>query len=318
MTIQLRTARAWRRATTVLVAAGALGLPVRAGSTADRSAPQASTRQPSSVVSTAPIAPVEGPSTLHHLGLTIEQSSMGWAGQWSGAPSTIASDTEPGPRSEPPGGPFVLTGADLYRVSCRACHKPDGTGAPPEIHSLIGPVQATSARWMADGMRARGRPVDAAFIRELTTANEADLRKRLRQGGHNMPAFGQITDQEYAVLRPYLDELAGIPNVKTAGTIKEPADRVGELIVMGTCHICHDATEATSRPTTVLSGAIPALASLTHTKTFGDFVKKVREGAPVPLSSGGVSSRGRMPVFVYFTPPEVAAAYSYLMTYPPR
>lgn len=270
------------------------------------------------VVSTAPITPVEGPSTLHHLGLSIEQSSMGWAGQWSASP-TMPAEVVPPPASEPPGGPFVLSGADLYRISCRSCHKPDGTGAPPEINSILSPVRAASLQFMVGEMKARGRPVDAAMMRQLTTANEADLRTRLRQGGHNMPAFGQISDQEYAVLRPYLDDLAGVkPRRAGPKTIAEPADRVGELIVKGTCHICHDATTFAQRPTTVLSGVIPALANMPHEKTFADFVKKVREGSPVPLSAGGVSSRGRMPVFSYLTEREVASAYSYLSTYPPR
>ena len=270
------------------------------------------------VVATTPITPVEGPSTLHHLGLTIEQSSMGWAGQWSASPS-LPAEAVPPPALEPPGGPFTLSGADLYRISCRSCHKPDGTGAPTEINSILSPVRAASFQYMVDEMKAHGRPVDPAMIRQLTTANEADLRTRLRQGGHNMPAFGQISDQEYAVLRPFLDDLAGVkPRKAGPPTISEAPDRVGELIVKGTCHICHDATTFAQRPTTVLSGVIPALASMPHEKTFADFVKKVREGAPVPLSSGGVSSRGRMPVFSYLTEREVASAYSYLSTYPPR
>jgi mono/diheme cytochrome c family protein len=270
-------------------------------------------------VPTTPITPVEGPSTLHHLGLTIEQTSMGWAGQWSGPPPNVSASTDAASQSEPAGGPFVLSGADLYRVSCRSCHKPDGTGTENEIHSLIGPVQATSFQWMADSMRARGRSVDAAFIRQLTTANESDLRARLRQGGHNMPAFGQISDQEYRVLRPYLDQLAGVRTTASGPrTIAEPPNRVGELIVKGTCHICHDAVQPNQAPTTVLSGVIPSLASMTQLKTFAGFVHKVDEGAPVPLGVPGVVSRGRMPVFSYLTEAEVAAAYSYLSTYPPR
>jgi len=138
----------------------------------DRQSPR-STRP--SVVSTVPISPVEGPSTLHHLGLTIEQTSMGWAGQWS-PPHRPQSEAEAALRSEPAGGPFVLTGADLYRVSCRGCHKADGTGAPPEIHSLVGPVRSASAQWMTADMKARGRDLGAAFIKQLTTATEADLK----------------------------------------------------------------------------------------------------------------------------------------------
>jgi mono/diheme cytochrome c family protein len=265
------------------------------------------------------ISPVEGPSTLHHLGLTIEETSMGWAGQWSAPFPVPQSAADAGTRSEPSGGPFVLTGADLYRISCRACHKADGTGAPPEIHSLIGPVQSASVQWMTADMKARGRDLGAAFIRQLTTATEADLRTRLRQGGHNMPSFGQISEKEYAVLRPYLDELAGLTPAKSPRrTIAEPSDRVGELVVKGTCHICHDATQATPRPTTVLSGVIPALASFANGKTGDDFVHKVQAGAPVPLGASGVMSRGRMPVFDYLTEQEVAAAYSYLRTYKPR
>jgi mono/diheme cytochrome c family protein len=309
----------WRTAGAVLVMAGALAMPIRAHDAAAPRDRQTKTPNRSTVVSTVPITPVEGPSTLHHLGLTIEESSMGWAGQWSPPFSAPQSAADARLRSEPAGGPFVLTGADLYRISCRACHKADGTGAPPEVHSLVGPVQSASVQWMTADMKARGRDLGAAFVKQLTTATEADLRTRLRQGGHNMPSFAQISDQEYAVLRPYLDELAGVPSAKTGPrSITEPADRVGELVVKGTCHICHDATQANQRPTTVMSGVIPSLASFPSGKTGGDFVHKVKAGAQVPLSAGGVMSRGRMPVFDYLTEPEVASAYSYLMTYRPR
>lgn len=306
--------RGWQMAGAMLLVASALGLPIKAS---DGQRPDRQTKKPerSAVASTVAITPVQGPSTLHHLGLTIEQSSMGWAGQWS-PPAAAA---ESGARSEPAGGPFELAGADLYRISCRACHKADGTGAPPEINSILGPVRSASVQWMTADMKARGRDLGAGFIKQLTTATEADLRTRLRQGGHNMPSFEQISEQEYAVLRPYLDKLAGVPATRPEGrTIVEPADRVGELVVKGTCHICHDATQPNQQPTTVLSGVIPALASFPSGKTGGDFVHKVKAGAQIPLSVGGVMSRGRMPVFDYLTEPEVAAAYSYLMTYRPR
>src|SRR5581483_6625045 len=154
------------------------------------------------------VTPVEGPSTLHHLGLAIEGSTMGWAGQWSPPPSLASPDQS---RTDDTGrGTFVLSGADLYRISCRACHKADGSGAPPEINSLIGPVQAASVSWMTQRMKALGRPTDPAFIRQLTSGTEADLRKRLKVGGHNMPSFDHLSDGEIAVLRPYLDQMAGV------------------------------------------------------------------------------------------------------------
>lgn len=265
---------------------------------------------------TEEVTPVAGPSTLHHLRRQIEASSMGWGGQWSLPPNLVTP-----PRRRDGGGAedFVVSGADLYRISCRACHRPDGTGTPPEINSIIGPVQAASAQWMTDRMKAMGRPVDRAFIRELTSGTEADLRKRFKMGGHDMPSFDHLTDDEINALRPYLDQLAGLPGAEGRQRyISEPAARVGELIVKGTCHICHDATGPETAPTTVLSGIIPPLSSMPHQKTFSEFVQKVREGTPIALGSGDVSSRGRMPVFNYLTEREAAAAYSYLSLYPPK
>ncbi|HTK30000.1 MAG TPA: cytochrome c [Vicinamibacterales bacterium] len=262
----------------------------------------------------AEVTPVSGVSTLHHLHRAIEGSTMGWDGQWSSPPSAVAAS-----RSTKVGDDFVLSGADLYRISCRACHKPDGSGAPPEINSILGPVQAASAPWMTERMKAMGRPVDRSFIRDLTSNTEADLRKRLKTGGHDMPSFGHLSEAEIAVLRPYLDQLAGLPaSEKRQRSLAEPAARVGELIVKGTCHICHDATAFTTAPTTVLSGVIPPLGSMPRQKTFSDFVRKVSVGMPIPLGTPGVSSRGRMPVFSYLSEEEAGAAYSYLSLYPPR
>jgi len=266
----------------------------------------------------ATATPVQGPSTLHHLGLTIEQSSLGWNGQWSPPPSMVPSGSDASVRSEPPGGPFVVSGADLYRISCRACHRADGTGAPPEINSILGPVRAASVAWMTARMKGLGRPADPVLIRQLTASTEADLRKRFETGGHNMPAFGYLSDDEIRVLRVYLDELAGLGGPARLPTLTEPSTRVGELLVKGTCHICHDATHPGQVPTQVMNGVIPSLQSMTQNKTFAAFVRKVREGSRVPLGSADVSSRGRMPVFNYLTEPEVSAAYAYLMAFPPR
>jgi mono/diheme cytochrome c family protein len=261
------------------------------------------------------VTPVTGPSTLHHLHRTIEGSSMGWGGQWS-PPANLV--TPPRPRTSAKAD-FMLSGADLYRISCRPCHRPDGSASPPEIGSIIGPVQAASAQWMTDRMKAMGRPADRAFIRELTAGTEADLRKRFKAGGHDMPSFDHLSDDEINALRPYLDQMAGLPGAEARQKyISEPSARVGELIAKGTCHICHDATGPENTPTTVLSDIIPPLSSMPHQKSLSDFVRKVREGAPIPLGAGGVSSRGRMPVFDYLTEDEVASAYSYLSRYPPK
>jgi mono/diheme cytochrome c family protein len=265
------------------------------------------------------VTPVEGPSTLHHLGLSIEHSSMGWSGQWGSPPSNIQSPPARLPHAEDIPGRFVLSGADMYRVSCRACHKQDGSGGPPEINSIIGPVQSASILWMTKRMKEMGRTVSPSFIRELTSGTDADLQKRLKVGGHNMPSFAHLSDEEIRVLRPYLDELAKVPGAeRPERQITEPAARVGELIVKGTCHICHDAIGSDDKPTTVLSDVIPSLASIPRQKTAKQFIQKIREGAPIPLSAGGVASRGRMPVFNYLTDAEAASAYAYLIAYPPK
>jgi hypothetical protein len=49
-----------------------------------------------------------------------------------------------------------------------------------------------------------------------------------------------------------------------------------------------------------------------------DFVDKVRRGAAVVMGDVPFHYRGRMPVFSYLRDEEVAAAYLYLSTYPPR
>lgn len=272
--------------------------------------------EPGAPMDRVAITPVAGPSTLRHLGLTIEQSSMGWTGQFAptATPPPITRFAGEGELTRP----FVMTGADLYRVSCRACHKADGSGAPPEINSILGPVRSASLEWETERMKERGGTVDAKFVKDLASQSEADLLKRLRSGGHNMPSFDHLSDEEIPVLRGYLDELAGLPQAAhEQRRLTVPVVRVGELIVKGTCHICHDATlPGASTPTTVLSGVIPPIARMAHQKTIYEFVQKVTKGAPIPLSAGGVSSRGRMPVFSYFSERETAAAYLYLIMYP--
>jgi len=265
------------------------------------------------------VTPVAGPSTLHHLGLSIDRSSMGWDGQLGAPPINVPTQAPPPARAENPAGNFALSSADLYRVSCRACHKPDGSGVPHEINSIIGPVQSASVEWTTARMRERGRPVDPKFVRKLTSLTEADLQQRLKVGGHNMPSFAHLSDEETRVLRPYLDALASVPGAeRRQQQISEPAIRVGELIVKGTCHICHDATGPDIRPAIVKSGDIPALAAIPHEQTFAQFVQTVRVGVSVQVSARSESSKRRMPVFNYLSEEEVAAAYSYLIAYPPK
>jgi len=44
----------------------------------------------------------------------------------------------------------------------------------------------------------------------------------------------------------------------------------------------------------------------------------VTTGAPITMGTPPALYRGRMPVFAYLTQDEAAAAYLYLMLYPPK
>src|SRR6266487_1329913 len=147
------------------------------------------------------VTPVEGPSNLDRLGLTIETSAMGRTGEWGPPPQSPFAMAPPdvGYFERKP-GPVTLTGADLYHLNCQACHQADGSGVPPEINAIIGPVQATSARMMERRMRDMGRPITAAFARELAAGSMKDLHDRLKNGGQKMPSFGYLTPAEVNAL----------------------------------------------------------------------------------------------------------------------
>ncbi len=167
-------------------------------------------------------------------------------------------------------------------------------------------------------MKERGRPISAAFARELASGSSKDLLDRLKNGGQKMPSFGYLTDGEIRVLIGYLDVLAGVPGSGKTATVTEPAARVGELLMKGTCHICHDAAGTWPDPEEFLEGSIPPIAGFTAKKTVPEFIWKVRHGAPVVMGSLQLQYRGRMPVFDYLSDDEVASAYLYLMNHPPQ
>jgi len=68
----------------------------------------------------------------------------------------------------------------------------------------------------------------------------------------------------------------------------------------------------------LLQGVIPPLTALLAEKPVADFVTKARSGAPVMAGDPAFHYRGRMPVFPYLQDVEVAAAYMFLVDYPPR
>jgi mono/diheme cytochrome c family protein len=273
----------------------------------------------SAQISMSAVTPVQGPSNLERLGLSMESSGMGRTGQWGPAPTgdplPLASVTYSGNVA----GPTTLSGADLYRLDCQPCHQADGGGAPPEINAIIGPVQATSAVVMFERMKTMGRPITLPFAVQLANGSRKDLMDRLKNGGKKMPSFGHLEDREIRALTAYLELLAGVPGAaERQSVVTEPGLRVGELLVKGTCHICHSATGPWPDPEELLQGAVPPLGLLAKERAMNDVIRKVRHGTPVVMGRARVSYRGRMPVFEYLKDDEVSAAYMYLLIYPPE
>ncbi len=262
------------------------------------------------------VTPVQGPSWLEHLGRRMNDSSMGRMGVIGMLGPR--SQQQPAP-FKPLGSSLMVSGADLYRLSCRGCHGEHGEGVPPEINSMIDPIRATSTELILERMKKLGSPISAGTARHLASQSQNTLLQRIHNGGQDMPGFPQLTPTEVQALVAYLDLLAGIPNAESKQmTLDLPVDHVGEDLVKGTCHVCHAATGPNPNPQEIMQGAIPPLDVLTQRLDEQQFVQKVTAGRPIIMGELHLRYRGRMPVFSYLSPDQVAAAYLYLERYPPE
>ncbi len=212
----------------------------------------------------------------------------------------------------------ILRGSDLYRLNCQGCHGESGLGAPPEIGSVIDPVRATSTVLVAERMKKVGMVMSYRQTAELVSQSRDALLKRLHEGGQDMPSFHHLSEAEVRSLVAYLRQLAGVPGAeKEQVAIRESHDRIGELIVKSTCHICHGATGLNPTSTELFEGAIPPLSALPVRVNLAGLVQKVTRGAPVIMGTPSSVYRGRMPVFSYLSENEAADVYEYLTKYPP-
>jgi mono/diheme cytochrome c family protein len=262
------------------------------------------------------VTPVAGPSWLTHLGVSINRTYLGQgAGRYGPSP-----DRPPEPRTEALGvrRTIDLSGHDLYRLNCQACHGESGTGAPPEIKSVLGPVQGSSRALIQQHLQAEHDVTASADSKAASSQGRLAIVTRLHKGGARMPPRDYLQDQDVQVLFTYLTALAKTPDAQHPAVRTVSWARLGELTVKGTCHICHDAVGARPSGTAMLQGAIPPLESLLKNKSVADFVHKARSGDPVQMGNPGIFHRGRMPVFYYLKDEEIAAAYLYLATYPPK
>ena len=264
------------------------------------------------------VTPVAGPSWLNRLGLTYRDTSLGRGGATYGPPPT----QRPVPPSAAPltvGGPVVLNGADLYRLNCQSCHRAEGTGSPPEIKSVLGLVEGTSLELVRQHLQKEGTAAARSTARAQATRARTDLYQRIQKGGQRMPPLAHLQETDIDAIYAYLTELAGAPEAPPQPRQTTSWARLGEHVVKGTCHICHDAVgPRPSAEALLVKGTIPSFTTLLEDKPVADFVTKVRRGAPVTTTDPVFHYRGRMPVFSYLREVEVAAAYMFLVDHPPQ
>jgi len=267
-----------------------------------------------------PATATRGSSWLKHLGLRISQTHMGQMGgtqpaSWSlrQEPEVTANNLRTGdvnstkhhliadPDSTAQQNhqilnrSFVLAGVDLYRLNCQSCHGLEGKGAPPEISSLITPVQGTSPAFVKKRMEARGTPVDDEFASQLADQAEAALRNQLKNGSETQPTKKWQREDEIEALIGYLQELAGVGSSKNANMlVRESAAHVGEHVVKGTCQICH------------------TLPNFSAAHSLSNVERQVQHGSTPMMKLMTVIGGSAMPAYPYFTEQEIAAAYYYL------
>jgi len=263
------------------------------------------------------VTPVAGPSWLNRLGLRYNETSLGRSGAAYG-PSPAQRPFPPGEAPLTVGRPVELSGADLYRLNCQSCHRAEGTGTPPEIKSVLGLVQGSSFELVRQHLQKEGTVSAGSAARAQATRARADLYQRIQKGGQRMPALAHLQEADIDALYAYLTVLAGAPDAPPQSHQTASWARLGEHVVKGTCHICHDAVGPRLSREALVQGTIPAFSTLLQDKPVVDFVTKVRSGAPVMMGDPAFHYRGRMPVFPFLQDVEVAAAYMFLVDYPPQ
>jgi cytochrome c5 len=305
-----------RRRTTISAVLLAGGMTAGAGSLAADGGAFRSPQAKQSAPAEPAITPVAGSSWLNRMGIRYRDTSLGrGAGRYGSASGEQA---ERKPLVLPAGRTVEITGADLYRLNCQACHRAEGTGAPPEVRSVLPAVQGSSLQLMRQKLRQEGQTgADAEARREATKAKH-DLYTRIQHGGQKMPPRAHLQLSEIDMVYAYLTELAGTPDARPL--VKETVswERVGENVVKGTCHICHDAVGPQPTGRALLNGDIPPFTTVLATKSVVDFVNKVRSGAETTMGDLPFHYRGRMPVFYYLKDHELAAAYLFLTMFPPQ
>jgi mono/diheme cytochrome c family protein len=268
-----------------------------------------------------PVTIVAGESWLNHIHRSFEETSMGKTGRL-GPPAAVTGEEMPGFQlnvsPDLASQTVTVSGSDLYRLNCQACHGESGLGAPPEINSVIDPVRASSVVAVKERMKKVGMDISRSDAEKLALEAKTALLQRLHNGGEDMPPFRHLSGGEIRCLIAYLKQLAGIAGAeKDQVPMKESPLRIGEHITKSTCHVCHSASGTNPSARQLSDGAIPPLDTLTSRLGEREFVRKVTRGAPIVMGDPALPHRGRMPVFYYLREDEAADVYLYLQAYPP-
>jgi mono/diheme cytochrome c family protein len=262
------------------------------------------------------VTAVAGPSWLNRLGVAYGETTLGRSGALYGPPPGTTAGAVPKPLAVV--RPVLLSGADLYRLNCQSCHRAEGTGSPPEIKSVLAAVQGSSLELVRRQLTKQGKADAESLARAQVSKARRDLHDRITKGGQKMPALSHLQEGDFRALYAYLTHLSGSPDPVAGARRTVSWSRLGELVIKGTCHICHDAVGPRPARQELLAGTIPALSVLLEDKPVVDFVTKVRTGAPVMVGDPVFHYRGRMPVLPHLRDEEIAAAYMFLADYPPQ
>ncbi|HSL82725.1 MAG TPA: hypothetical protein VLF66_08100 [Thermoanaerobaculia bacterium] len=127
----------------------------------------------------------------------------------------------------------------------------------------------------------------------------------------------EVSGDEVEALLGYLQELSGLDPGEVRGImVPQSAARVGEHLVKGTCHICHDATGPGGHHEVMMGGIIPSLESFPEKESLDSVLYKVEHGSFRMMGKMGRDQE--KPALPYLGQDEVAAGYLYLKVYPPK
>ena len=174
-------------------------------------------------------------------------------------------------------GAQLLSGRDVYRLNCQACHGPDAKGTT-QTPSLL-PTAQTLAR--GDG--------------------DSTVRSRLAKGGERMPALAHLSPPEVDAILGYLRELGGAGPTPGVEVVALSGPALGERIYQSNCASCHE------------PGSAAAAGLMCQPAPLAGATQRFSKEQVMNLLDVGV---GPMPAFAHLNQDERDALWLYLETRP--